>query len=278
MKPEDLYIVKESPFLIQKKCQDHARGLFLMFFIGMVLYYIVSDLVPEILGVFFPKGYIGVLMAINDIPEGTIDTSKIADSPIIIMLYAFAFNGIFQTGKALYALTFIRNRKVEYMALTEGLMLGFKAIMLSIVQSFFITIWTFFFIIPGIVVAYNFRQAFYILADDPSKSVLDILRESKIRMLGNRLNLLKLDISYLSLIALGYMPVILFDYMSPWTDNLIVDAVAGFVFALPLYYAFSIMLLGRTAFYELLLQHGFDNFKYAGQDAFRGKPQTIENE
>ncbi|MGN0673667.1 MAG: DUF975 family protein [Anaerovoracaceae bacterium] len=271
MRPEDLYIVRENPFLIQKKCQIHGRGIFGKFFLGMMIFYMFDTLLPNLLGVVFPKGYMEVLVALNNIPSDVIDLSKVADTPIIVMVYSLIFGGILQTGRALYALTFIRNKKVELSALGEGISVFGKAILLSIVQSIIISFWTMFFIIPGIVAFYNFRQSYYILADNPEKGVMRILAESKTRMLGNRMNLLRLDVSYLSLVLMGYLPVVLFQYLI--SSNVQIGSlqyvVMNFVISIPLFYAMSIMLMGQTVFYELLIRHGFENFKYVGQDAFR---------
>ena len=279
MRPEDLYIVRENPFLIQKKCQIHGRGIFGKFFLGMMIFYMFDTLLPNLLGVVFPKGYMEVLVALNNIPSDVIDLSKVADTPIIVMVYSLIFGGILQTGRALYALTFIRNRRVELSALGEGISVFGKAILLSIVQSIIISFWTMLFIIPGIVAFYNFRQSYYILADNPEKGVMRILAESKTRMLGNRMNLLRLDVSYLSLVLMGYLPVVLFQYLLSSTVQIgsLQYVVMNFVISIPLFYAMSIMLMGQTVFYELLLRHGFENFKYVGQDAFRKNAFSVSD-
>lgn len=269
MKPEDLYIVKENPFEIQKKCQIHAKNIFGAFFVGIMIYYVLIDLIPSILGVVFPKGYLATLVTMRNIPSDVIDLKKVVDTPLVLFLYAFLFSGIFETGKALYALTFIRNRKVEYSALAEGFSVAFKAFLLTIAQGMIIAFWTMFFIIPGIVASYNFRQSYYILADDPSKGVFRILAESKARMLGNRMNLFRLDLSYIVILLVGAIPVYLYQTVDVFKSQPMMNALGGFVISIPLYYAMAIVTMGRTVFYELLLNHGFANFRYKGQDAFR---------
>lgn len=269
LKPEDLYIVNENPFLIQKKCQIHSRNLFTKFFIGMMIFFVLDSLVPSLLGVAFPKGYMHILVEAQNIPSNVVDLSKVKDTPMIIFLYAFFFNGVLQAGKALYALTFMRNRKVEYKALGEGFAIGIKAFLVCLAQTAIISIWTMCFIFPGIIAYYNFRQSYYILSDDPSKGVFRILAESKTRMLGNRMNLFRLDLSYISLILMAYLPVLIYGQVNVFASQPIANVVAGFIISIPLYYALSIMLMGQTVFYELLLNHGFANFRYAGQDAFR---------
>lgn len=271
MKPEDLYIVKENPFEIQKKCQTHSREIFGAFFIGMLIYFALTELIPNILGVFFPKGYIATLVAMRNIPSDVIDLSTIVDTPIITLVYALFFNGIFEVGKALYALTFIRNRKVEYTALGEGFSLAIKAFLLMLVQTLVISLWTMFFIIPGFIAIFNYSQSYYILADDPSKGVFRVMAESKTRMRGNKMNLLRLDVSYFLSIFIGLIPVTLFQSfdIEMFKSQPLVGVLVEFIISIPLYYALSIMVMGQTTFYELLINHGFENFKFKGQDAFR---------
>lgn len=273
MRPEDLYIVRENPYLIQRKCQIHGRGIFGKFFLGMMIYYAFDNLLPNILGALFPKGYIELMTAAYNIPTNVLDPATVADTPVIMVIYMLLFGAILQMGRALYALTFIRNRTVEYQAIGEGIHHFAKAILLGIVQSLIISFWTMFFIVPGIIAFYNFRQSYYILADNPEKGVMRILAESKARMLGNRMNLLKLDISYLPLVLMGYMPIMLCSYLyaSLGKTGGMEFAIASFVFSIPFFYALSIVLMGHTVFYELLLRHGFENFMYVGQDAFRSK-------
>jgi hypothetical protein len=38
---------------------------------------------------------------------------------------------------------------------------------------------------------------------------------------------------------------------------------------LPLFMAYGMIDIGRCTFYELLINKGFENFRYAGQNAFR---------
>ena len=62
-----------------------------------------------------------------------------------------------------------------------------------------------FFIIPGIIATYVFSQAFYVLLDDNSKSVIECLKESKVIMKGNILNYIILEISFIPKIILGVL-------------------------------------------------------------------------
>lgn len=196
--------------------------------------------------------------------------SKIPGTPLVIIFYLLLFNGVFRLSECLYALTYIRNRKVEYRALLEGLSYYLKALAVFLIQTLAISFWSFFFIIPGIVTALNFSQSFYIFADDPDKRVSQILLESKMMMYGNRMSYVRLIIYYVPYFLLAYAPALLISDMAARSS---MGTTGVFMFALiadiPLFIAYGLFSLGRTVFYELMNNKGFADFRYAGQEAFR---------
>ena len=54
-------------------------------------------------------------------------------------------------------------------------------------QSLFIFLWSLLLIVPGIIAAIRYSQAFFILADDPSKGIRQCMDESKAMMNGNKM-------------------------------------------------------------------------------------------
>ena len=61
----------------------------------------------------------------------------------------------------------------------------------------FTTLWSFLFVIPGIIKAYSYSMSFYILAENPDMTARDALNESKEIMKGNKLNLFVLELSFI---------------------------------------------------------------------------------
>lgn len=80
-----------------------------------------------------------------------------------------------------------------------------KGIILTFLTVLIIIVGLIFFIIPGIIATYVFSQAFYVLLDDNSKSVIECLKESKVIMKGNILNYIILEISFIPKIILGVL-------------------------------------------------------------------------
>lgn len=62
-------------------------------------------------------------------------------------------------------------------------------------------------IIPGIIFTYMFSQAYYILADDNNKSVIQCLKESAAMMKGYKFEYFVLILSFLGWMILGAIPL-----------------------------------------------------------------------
>jgi uncharacterized membrane protein len=106
------------------------------------------------------------------------DFRGLPGTPVVSTLFSIFFSGVIQLSAALYTLTYVRNRKVEYRALTEGSGFYVKTLCLYLIQMGIVAFWSMLFVIPGIIAAINFSQSYFILADDPSKPVFQVLTES----------------------------------------------------------------------------------------------------
>lgn len=262
------YIVKEHPVRIITKCKSHSNGTLLRFLIGFCMLYAVISWVPQILSLFIPATNLDLAAAYTDVDPALL--KQLPATSIVVIIYTVFFSGVFKLSECLYDLTYIRNRQVDYRALTESFPYYLKTLRLYVIMMLIIAFWSMFFVIPGIIVALNFSQAFYILADDPDKGVADILTESKIMMRGNRLNYVRLMIYYAPYIMLAYIPAFL---VAPMTMNLGIgqagSLAALFITDIPIFAVMGLISMGKTVFYELMINKGFAEFRYAGQEAFR---------
>ena len=68
---------------------------------------------------------------------------------------------------------------------------------------------------PGVIAYYRYSQAIYILVDDPTKSPMQCIRESKAMMAGHKGELFALDLSFLGWYLLSLIPM--FGYAVVWT-------------------------------------------------------------
>ncbi|MBR0400377.1 MAG: hypothetical protein IJH95_06160 [Mogibacterium sp.] len=270
MQDREFYIVKEEPLEILRKCRRHSKGTLFGFLAGICLLYLFMNWVPEILGIFIPQTNIDLLMHFENASVNKEMLEKLPGTPLVMLIYAFLLNGAFRLGECFYTLTYIRNKKVDCRAIFEGFAIYGKVFGLFLLQTIIIGFWAMFLIIPGIMAAVNFSQSFYILADDPSKGITQVLAESKLRMLGTRMTYLRVLIAFLPYYFAAYLPAMAVSYFVP-ADTFSTPVYTAIMMAveIPIFAAYGMIDLGRCTFYELLINRGFENFRYAGQDAFR---------
>jgi len=93
---------------------------------------------------------------------------------------------------------------VQINTLFDGFRNGYfgKSVLLFLMVIFFTMLWSFLFVIPGIIKAYSYSMSFYILAENPNMTAREALNESKEIMKGNKLNLFVLELSFILWILL----------------------------------------------------------------------------
>lgn len=238
------------------------------FLLGVCLIYIFLNWVPELLSIAIPVTNVDILTHFNGFDPELLRVMP--RTPLVVYLYTVLFSGVFKLGEALFTLTYIRNRKVEYKAITEAMGLYLKALAVYLLQIVIVAFWSMLFVIPGVIASFNYSQSFYIMADDPSKGVMQILGESKMMMIGNRMSYFRLLIYYLPYLMIAYVPTFLIgEYVTVNSISGIQMTLLAMAAEIPIFFANAYMCLGRAVFYELMLNEGFAYFKYAGQDAFR---------
>lgn len=79
----------------------------------------------------------------------------------------------------------------------------------SVIHSFIVTVftflWTLLLVIPGIMAIYKYAMGFYILSKESNISAYDAVVKSKELMMGNRMKLFMLDMSYLVWYLIGIL-------------------------------------------------------------------------
>ncbi len=84
---------------------------------------------------------------------------------------------------------------------------GFKnfgqTLLLGLMQSIFVALWSLLFFIPGIVKAYSYSMAYYIMVDNPEYDWNRCITESRNMMRGHKWQLFCLDLSFIGWIIVG---------------------------------------------------------------------------
>lgn len=93
--------------------------------------------------------------------------------------------------------------------LLDGFANPVKLILLSLLEGVLISLQCMLLIVPGIIAAFAYSQALYILLDNPEKGVMQCLKESRQMMKGHKWELFRLDLSFLGWLILSaiVMPV-----------------------------------------------------------------------
>lgn len=107
---------------------------------------------------------------------------------------------------------------VEIGTLFKGFNYMGKAIALFLMVIFFTMLWSLLFVIPGIIKAYSYSMAFYILAENPEMTAREALNESKEITKGHKLDLFVLELSFilwglLATVTFGIAYVYVLPYM-----------------------------------------------------------------
>lgn len=154
-------------------------------------------------------GSISFTLHTPDFPAGVVTFVTVVVSLLTSILSA---------GYALYILGIRRGQHMGYGTLFDGFAFAGKIILLDIVMSLFIILWTLLFIIPGIIAAYRYSFALYNLCENPEIGVMEAISLSKEQTRGYKWQLFVLDLSFigwaiLSALTLGILNIWLTPYM-----------------------------------------------------------------
>lgn len=85
---------------------------------------------------------------------------------------------------------------------------SFKAFGLVFMISLFTLLWSCLFIIPGIIAAFRYSQAIIIMAENPEIGIMEAIRQSKEMMVGHKMELFVLSLSFIGWSILASITVI----------------------------------------------------------------------
>jgi len=131
------------------------------------------------------KGHWG--LAIGTIVVFYLVTIAVSIIPYIGWLGSLLISGPMSVGISIFSLAISRKQETRLSQIFEGFHTFGVALRTYLLYCLFVLLWALLLIIPGIIAAIAYSQAFYILADDDhSNSARAALRESKQMMQGNK--------------------------------------------------------------------------------------------
>jgi uncharacterized membrane protein len=129
---------------------------------------------------------------------------------------------IVSVGFSLFTLNTIRGNAPVYGNLLDGFGMMPRLLWLLILEFVLIMLWSLLFVIPGIIAAYRYSLAVYVMIDRPELSAAECLRESKRLTAGYKSQLLLLDLSFVLWLLLSSLPVIGYAvqvYLTPYMET-----------------------------------------------------------
>ncbi|MBO4880999.1 MAG: DUF975 family protein [Firmicutes bacterium] len=176
-------IVQERPRTIRALARQALQGRWLEAFILLIVAAAIEQ-VPVMILNRLPGNFFGFLAS----------------------LYSILVSGIITVGVCWYFIKLFRQRQGGLDDLKYGLGFAQRAIVLHILIVIKIFLWTLLFIIPGIIAAFRYSMAPYILADDPNKDPGQCIAESCEMMKGNKMAYFILMLSFIGWFILASIP------------------------------------------------------------------------
>ena len=182
--------------------------------------------------------------------------NSLPQTSVLSGIWVLLISGAMELGMMIYFLASFRGHQVG----PRDVFLGFerfgKALGLFLYQYLFVFLWTCLFIIPGIIASIRYSQAFFVLADDPDKSVRQCMNESKYMMRGNKMKYFLLELSFLGWAILAAIPGSLLESITGTATTshatIICASMISSLFMAPVYaYLYST----HAGFYEILAGH-----------------------
>ena len=125
-------------------------------------------------------------------------------------------------GFSLFVMNSVRRSQPAIGNLLDGFGMFPRVLFLIILQIVFIFLWSLLLVIPGIVAAYRYSFAVYVMIDHPEMSAMDCLRESKRLTTGYKRQLFLLDLSFIFWFLLTMIPIIGYVaqvYVTPYMES-----------------------------------------------------------
>ena len=116
---------------------------------------------------------------------------------LLLSLAATLVIGFIQMGYTAYTLRVVNRQPAGINDLFAYARYCLKIWGLTIVMCIFVMLWSLLFWFPGIIAYYRYSQAFYILAENPEKGIMDCINESKAMMYGHKMDKFVLDLSFI---------------------------------------------------------------------------------
>ena len=174
--------------------------------------YLVSLIVVGVLGLLGGlDSYVGASQTVDQMAGYDPDLAAMLPSfpefPVLLVAFVAAVNwlaqAILSAGWSIYHLGVRRGKEMPFACLLDGFNFLGKLILLNIVMSIFVFLWSLLFYIPGLIAQYRYRFAVYNLCENPDIGIMEAISMSKAQTAGFKWTLFVLDLSFIGWILLS---------------------------------------------------------------------------
>ena len=116
---------------------------------------------------------------------------------VFVSVLVWLLSSVLSAGWVLYHQGVRQGRVMSISTLFEGFAFAGKIILLDLITTLFMALWSLLFVIPGIIAGYRYRFALYNLCENPEMGVMDAIRLSKQQTQGHKMDLFVLDLSFI---------------------------------------------------------------------------------
>lgn len=235
------HIVMEPACKIREIARNALAGFWKPVVIGVLIYYLLTTGVETLLDNLFTfSNHVYGEDIVSTVPYGG-------------SIYSFIIGGPLELGFSIFLLTFFRKRNTDNTLLFEGFSHFGRAFLLFILMSIKIMLWGILLVVPGIIAAIRYSQAFFVLADNPDMSANQCIKESCRIMAGNKGRYFYLQLTFIGWFILAQIPSGIFSTLSDGTGAMTV--IIGIICGLPIIIADAYLMIANTTFYELATEN-----------------------
>ena len=127
-------------------------------------------------------------------------TFQISSNIILLLI-----GGALALGLATFSLAIARKEEAKFAMLFSGFDHYGKTLKLYLLMVLFILLWMLLLIVPGIIAAISYAQAFYLMSDDPNIGAMEAIDKSKKMMYGYKWKFFCLGLRFIGWFLLGIL-------------------------------------------------------------------------
>lgn len=126
---------------------------------------------------------------------------------------------IVTAGFVIFIMNTVRSREASYANILDGFSMTVKILLLNLLTCLIVGALSCLLVVPGIIFGYAYRQALFILIDNPDMGIVQCLKESRMMMKGHKWELFRFDLSFLGWFLLAAIIPLAGIWVNPYTKT-----------------------------------------------------------